>query len=142
MSDYIPRIPSEVVEAVEYLEFRQETGATLHPFEAALVALVAGWKAALDGESVDPRAALAGALGRKLVYRNLVQTCFGCPSAWEGETEDGKELYVRFRHGYWRVDVDGTTVVSGTSNQMADGVCSWDDILEWAAEEDFFLVEG
>lgn len=30
---------------------------------------------------------------------NLQRTCIACPSAWEGETEDGREVYIRYRYG-------------------------------------------
>lgn len=29
-----------------------------------------------------------------------------CPTQLEGKTDDGKEVYVRYRHGYLRVDID------------------------------------
>lgn len=29
----------------------------------------------------------------------LRQTCGGCPSQWEGETDDGREIYIRYRWG-------------------------------------------
>jgi len=34
------------------------------------------------------------------------QTCGACPSQWEGKTVDGKEVYVRYRWGYLRVEID------------------------------------
>jgi hypothetical protein len=30
----------------------------------------------------------------------LRQTCSACPSQWEGRTEDGLDLYVRYRWGW------------------------------------------
>ncbi len=35
----------------------------------------------------------------------LVQTCIAIPSQWEGELDDGRSLYVRYRHGLLRVGV-------------------------------------
>lgn len=34
---------------------------------------------------------------RKVVW--LAQTCGGCPAQWEGQIEDGRVLYVRYRYG-------------------------------------------
>lgn len=34
---------------------------------------------------------------RKVV--ELVKTCEACPAQWEGKTDDGKFVYVRYRHG-------------------------------------------
>ena len=33
----------------------------------------------------------------------LTQTCLVMPSQWEGELDDGRSLYVRYRHGLLRV---------------------------------------
>lgn len=35
----------------------------------------------------------------------LEQTCLLMPSQWEGELDDGRSLYVRYRHGLLRVGV-------------------------------------
>lgn len=32
----------------------------------------------------------------------LIRTCSACPSQWEGETEDGRYLYIRYRWGRLR----------------------------------------
>lgn len=37
--------------------------------------------------------------------KRLERTCIACPSQWEGETEDGREVYVRYRHGRLSVEV-------------------------------------
>jgi hypothetical protein len=31
--------------------------------------------------------------------KTITQTCFACPSQWEGETEDGRPIYIRYRWG-------------------------------------------
>ena len=38
----------------------------------------------------------------------LRQTCNMCPSQWEGRTDDGQYIYVRYRHGYLSVSVGPT----------------------------------
>ncbi len=32
--------------------------------------------------------------------KKIVETCSACPSQWEGSLEDGRTLYIRYRHGY------------------------------------------
>src|SRR5215471_12196280 len=61
-----------------------------------------------------------------IIVREIAQTSFACPSQWEGTTNDGSRIYVRFRHGYLRIDVDGTTVHG--SSQRGDGVMSYDEL--------------
>lgn len=36
------------------------------------------------------------------------RTCFACPSQWEGELDDGRRLYVRYRHSWLNVGVGET----------------------------------
>lgn len=36
----------------------------------------------------------------------IVQTCWACPSQWEGFMADGQVFYIRFRHGNISVYVD------------------------------------
>jgi len=40
----------------------------------------------------------------------VVRTCHACPSQWEGTTSEGQHVYVRYRWGFLRVDVDNETV--------------------------------
>jgi len=39
---------------------------------------------------------------------HLEQTCFACPSQWEGRLEDGTEFYVRFRGNRLRIGFGAT----------------------------------
>ncbi len=57
--------------------------------------------------------------------KDLYMTCGACPSQWEGTTECGKELYMRCRHGYFYMTIDGVkTVECDVSNYDIDGVMS------------------
>ena len=40
--------------------------------------------------------------------RTLDMTCGACPSQWEGTTEDGRVIYVRYRHGLLTAGVGST----------------------------------
>lgn len=45
----------------------------------------------------------------------LLKTCMACPAQWEGETKDGKPIYIRYRWGYlsFRLGEKGQTNVCG-----------------------------
>lgn len=45
-----------------------------------------------------------------IVVVEVQQTCGACPTAWQGKTADGLEVYARYRGGYLRVDVNDETV--------------------------------
>jgi hypothetical protein len=36
----------------------------------------------------------------------LTQTCYACPSQWEGKLEDGRFVYVRYRWGCLQVGIE------------------------------------
>jgi len=48
---------------------------------------------------------------------NIVETCFACPSQWEGKTEDGHTIYIRYRWGHLSVRVSYST-----SEDISDAV--------------------
>jgi hypothetical protein len=54
----------------------------------------------------------------------IKQTCYACPSQWEGKTEDGKDIYIRFRWGTLRLDIDGKTIIS-----MEIGEDEWNGLI-------------
>lgn len=58
----------------------------------------------------------------------LVQTCDACPSQWEGEV-NGHAIYIRLRHGAFRVDIDGQSVFHD-SPRGYDGAMSTDEMLQ------------
>jgi hypothetical protein len=60
----------------------------------------------------------------RILSDTLRMTCGGCPSSWEAQTTKGKEVYIRYRHGYFRVDVEGETVYGDNylSPNGGDGV--------------------
>lgn len=40
----------------------------------------------------------------------LVKTCGACPEQYEGELDDGSEVYIRCRWGSGRLDINGESV--------------------------------
>lgn len=39
---------------------------------------------------------------------NFRMTCSACPSQWEGKADDGRVIYVRFRHGEFTAGIGKT----------------------------------
>jgi hypothetical protein len=38
-------------------------------------------------------------MSERIKIRSLTRTCRACPAQWDGETDDGRKVYVRFRWG-------------------------------------------
>jgi len=74
-----------------------------------------------------------------LELATLTRTCLACPSQWEGTLDDGRAIYVRYRHGELSVgigeDIDDA-VRNGMSDQalyaadIGDGVDGFMDVEE------------
>lgn len=78
----------------------------------------------------------------------LKQTCYMCPSQWEGQFEDGTYFYVRYRWGWLSISISEVSVqkaVVGKSlmeisyGDSLDGLLSFDElkdltkeIIEWS----------
>ena len=43
-----------------------------------------------------------------VVIKELVQTAYAFPSQWEGKTDDGRVVYIRYRSGWLEVGVGHT----------------------------------
>ena len=63
----------------------------------------------------------------------LTQTCLLMPSQWEGELDDGRSLYVRYRHGLLRVGV-GEGAKDASRNSAAESALCCKQIED--ADED------
>jgi hypothetical protein len=46
-----------------------------------------------------------------VLLKRLKRTSVAAPSQWEGETTDGRSVYVRYRWGVLRVEIDDKQVV-------------------------------
>ena len=60
--------------------------------------------------------------------KNIIQTCHSCPSQWEGEIEDGRNIYIRYRWGYLSIYLSynpGEPALAGEliyDRQLGDGL--------------------
>lgn len=53
--------------------------------------------------------------------KTLSQTCGACPSQWEGKTTNDEEIYIRYRWGTLRVDINKETVYCKVVGGEYDG---------------------
>ena len=70
-----------------------------------------------------------------LNLKRLTQTSDACPSQWDGELDDGTPVYIRYRWGFLRVDLNPWTEQSQTvyGQQLGEplhGCLIEDDMLE------------
>ena len=49
--------------------------------------------------------------------KNIKNTCGACPSQWEGNLDDGRMIYIRYRWGYLSIRVS-----NNPSNDVYDAV--------------------
>lgn len=80
----------------------------------------------------DIRYVLSCVVATKYKVVGIDQTCGACPSQWEGEDDQGRYVYARFRHGWLSVKVGDEQVIglSVRSGEMGDGVMNYDELRE------------
>lgn len=61
-------------------------------------------------------------MSEKLKVAQLEMTCGACPSQWEGELEDGRAIYIRYRWG--RLGV----VIAPTMQAALDLFCGFSNV--------------
>lgn len=64
---------------------------------------------------------------------SIEMTCSACPSQWDAKTTQGEYVYIRVRHGYFRLDVEGQTVFDGYPHDI-DGVMSTSEMIEYVQQ--------
>lgn len=52
----------------------------------------------------------------------LEMTCNACPTQWEGITEDGKKVYIRYRWSKLKLYIDDEMIVNISTGDGMDGV--------------------
>lgn len=60
---------------------------------------------------------------------SITQTCSMCPSQWEGKTDKGDEVYIRFRWGCLRLDINGETEYENQASDGLDGFISLEEAV-------------
>jgi len=62
--------------------------------------------------------------------KSLIQTCSACPTQYNGETDDGKYVYIRYRFGKLSMEIDHKVIYVGYIGDALDGCISLDKIKE------------
>lgn len=70
------------------------------------------------------------ASGDKPLVTELRRTCYACPSQWEGATEDGEHVYIRYRWGFLSASVGKDDVYGGKHGDSLDGNMSDADMMK------------
>lgn len=81
---------------------------------------------------------------------DVTQTCAGCPSQWDGKTDDGRYVYIRYRYGEGRIDVaesqaawfddQSECVATWGEGGSFDGFCSIEDVIAGTADQVEFAL--
>lgn len=58
----------------------------------------------------------------------IEQTCSACPSQWEGKTSSGEYVYIRYRWGEGRIEVNYETVFEWSGPDGMGGFISLQEI--------------
>ena len=62
--------------------------------------------------------------------KDLIRFTSYCPTQWEGETANGEEVYIRYRWGFLRVDINGEEVFGVQIGDEFDGVLTDEEMKE------------
>lgn len=62
--------------------------------------------------------------------KKLTLTCEACPSQWEGETVSGKKIYIRYRHGILRYELDGEIRYGIDHGHIYDGFMTDEEMIK------------
>jgi hypothetical protein len=73
-----------------------------------------------------------------VLLRQLTRTTIAAPSQWEGETADGRTVYIRYRWGTLRVEIDNEQVLDTDAGEKLG---SYMDETELQAYWPYELVE-
>lgn len=88
--------------------------------------------------------------GRMKRITELLQTCEAMPSQWEGSTEDGECVYIRYRGGQGRIgfgqDLHEAVLAKGyftwEGDDYLDGYITLKEIQQMLAEQNVDITFG
>jgi hypothetical protein len=89
-------------------------------------------------QRVDTVTSIVVILRLMINVTKIIETCGGCPSQWNGRTDDGQYLYVRYRWGFLRValglsvmvELDGDDIYGEQIGDGLDGVMDFGELTQ------------
>lgn len=64
-----------------------------------------------------------------IIVKELTQTCYACPSQWQGITTDNLPVYIRYRHGYGSFSVNDREIFNWDGGgEFGDGILSYSEL--------------
>lgn len=76
----------------------------------------------------------------EFIVKYLKQTCIACPSAWKGETTEGKEIYLRYRWGGLSIRIDDLLIYSDDNfGEGLDGWLEMDEVVRVMSSQGFIF---
>jgi len=70
----------------------------------------------------------------KYRVKSICKTCDACPAQWSGRTVDGKTIYIRYRWGGFRIEIDGHIVSAVYTEEPFAGAMSNEEMIEMTTE--------
>lgn len=61
---------------------------------------------------------------------SLEKMCIGCPSTWEGITDDGKSFYARYRYGKLKAELNNEIFYEKQVGNEYDGIMDTDEMVK------------
>lgn len=71
---------------------------------------------------------------------SLTQTTSACPTQWEGLTDNGEKVYVRFRFGNLSISIDGKPIFKANDDSGWNGVLSFDNLIIWSHNKGWDII--
>lgn len=68
-----------------------------------------------------------------ILKSSLDMTSQGCPSQWDAKTITGDNVYIRLRHGLFRLDVNDITEFWGNPDGF-DGIMNTEEMIVYVTE--------
>ncbi len=76
-----------------------------------------------------------------ITIKTIKKTCTACPAQWEGTTDDGREVYVRYRFGHLSVALSDEKNTAIENSRKANWYFRWDSDGMWSGGMDYDFLK-
>jgi len=75
-----------------------------------------------------------------MIVAGLEETGHGCPTVFEWKDKKGDDIYFRLRNSHARITNETKDIeIISEDFPYGDGVCNWNEVVKWAAENNLEL---